>query len=90
MGTCPVITLELGDGSRRAIWAGNAALVSRLKALKPKIGEAIAIRYLGKRRSASGFQYADFTVKVDRPEEAFDWGTPDESWPPLPGEGEQW
>ena len=46
--------------------------MSGLKRLRPKPGETIGVRNLGKRKSATGTDYVDWRVLVDRPPPGWD------------------
>lgn len=53
----------------RSIWLMHAVLRDKLSNLTP--GEAIYIRYEGRRTSGKGFDYHDYTVECEGPGTAF-------------------
>jgi hypothetical protein len=86
-------------GSLVAVHAVHDVLRSQLKELRPKIGERIAIKYLGLVKGRGGERsYHGYRTAVDRPEAAFDWGTldnaemihDDDDFIPSPNKDEEW
>ena len=76
-GATYVMVLRLEDGSEKAVWLLHTVLKNELARVKPKPGETVGIKYLGKQKTAEGSKfdsYIGYRVKVDRPQgEAFDW-----------------
>jgi hypothetical protein len=68
--------LELMNGSRVSVWLSSAVLLSLFERERPKIGERIGIKFLGKHQTKA---YKLFALVVDR-----DQAEPDFS--PLGGE----
>jgi len=72
-GACWLMILDV-DGDEIAVWLLHTVLKNELARAKPKPGEKVAIKYLGKKTSEGGTKYAAYRVAVDRPvEEAFNW-----------------
>ncbi len=65
-GSVWVLILASRDGGERSLWLLHAALLNGLKRLKPKPGELIGVKNLGKRTSQNGTGYVDWRVAVDR------------------------
>ena len=65
-GACPVVTVVDENGEAHSVWLLTAVLRSQFGKARPKIGERIGIRFLGRRISASGMEYSDWRVEVDR------------------------
>jgi len=73
------------NGELHGLWLFHAALISQLKKIRPKPGDRIGIKYLGKRTGQSGNAYADYAV-ASSAEQEFDWSD-------VPGgdaEGDGW
>jgi hypothetical protein len=68
-----IAVLRSEDDVEHAVWLIHAVLRNELKRLRPQPGELVAIRYLGKRRSANGHPYASYRVAVDRESSPIDW-----------------
>lgn len=93
-GPAWVMTVRLEDGSERSVWLIHTVLRNELARAKPKPGERIGVKYLGKQHVEGGQDYVGYRVKVDRPlGEAFDWsklgGEPDSEPLPDPPAGAQ-
>jgi len=67
-----VMVLRGEDGELRSLWLLHAALLNGLKRLRPKPGEQVGVRNLGKRKSGTGSDYVDWRVAVDRPPPSWD------------------
>jgi hypothetical protein len=67
-----VMVVEGDDGERRSLWLLHQALLNGLKRLQPKLGEMVGVKNLGKRKSATGSDYVDWRVLVDRPPPGWD------------------
>jgi hypothetical protein len=78
-GSVWVLVLADRDGEERSPWLLHTALLNGLKRLKPKPGELIGVKNLGKRKNQNGTGYVDSRVAVDR---TASWDDVD------PGEGE--
>jgi hypothetical protein len=72
-GESPIVVLRTEDGQERAVWLLHAVLRNELGRLRPRVGEAVAIHYLGRKTSGAGQTYEAYRVEVDRIEEAADW-----------------
>jgi hypothetical protein len=75
-GECRTVILERPDGSRVSLWLSSVVLLSLFEREKPRIGERIGLKFLGK-HPVKG--YKRFSLLVDRPEQALDFS-------PLGGE----
>jgi hypothetical protein len=73
-GPVPIVVIDTGDGNLRSVWVFHDALRSQLEKLQPQAGDAIAIRYNGKQKSANGRSYHSYTVGSDKPRAQFQWG----------------
>ena len=63
----PIITLRQGDGSERAVHAFHSVLRNELAKLNPRLGETIAIKYLGEVAKEGGHgRYHHYKVAIDR------------------------
>jgi hypothetical protein len=73
-GPAPLITLRLESGEERTVWCFHRVLENKLGRLKPRVGDTIAIRYLGEKKSAKGdVTYKDYDVSSDRGRDKIDW-----------------
>jgi hypothetical protein len=74
-GPVPIVVLERQDGSECGVWLFHAVLRNQFAQQAPKVGEMVGIRFLGKRRGASGREYSNYRVAVVRNTESkdFDW-----------------
>jgi hypothetical protein len=61
-----VMVLRGEDGELHSLWLLHQALLNGLKRLQPKPGEMVGVHKLGKRKSATGSDYVDWRVLVDR------------------------
>jgi hypothetical protein len=68
-----VIVQPAEGGPERSVWLLHTALINKFAERRPKPGELVLIRYLGKRTSAGDNEYADYRVEVDREEGGIDW-----------------
>ena len=73
-GTQKIVVVDPGDGNLRSIWLLHDALISQMTKLKPRPGDVIAVRYLGRQQSGSGRSYHAYTVTTDQDRPGFDWG----------------
>lgn len=73
-GPVPIAVLEDG-GKEYGVWMFHAVLRNQFAQVKPRVGELVGVKYLGKKMGASGRQYANYVVKriPDASAEAFDW-----------------
>jgi hypothetical protein len=71
-GEAWIMVLADENGELHGLWLLHAALVSKLKKVRPKPGDRIGVKYLGKRRGGSGNEYADYRV-VSSAEQGFTW-----------------
>jgi hypothetical protein len=87
-GQCPVVTLELEDGTERSVWCFHTVLRNEMKRSQPKLGERVGILYLGKIHPEGGAEYVGYRVKVDREDgDEIDWsrvGDPGDVAPEVP------
>lgn len=74
-GPVPIVVMADQDGKEYGIWLLHAVLRNQFAQQAPKVGELVGIRYLGKKRGASGRDYANYRVAVvrDASAEDFDW-----------------
>jgi hypothetical protein len=74
---CPVVIVE-ADGKARSFWGFHTVARSQLAALKPQVGDYIAIRYLGTVNGGSGQSYVNYKIIVDRDDGGtYDWSKVD-------------
>jgi hypothetical protein len=64
-GPCHTVILHKDDGSRVSVWLSSTVLLSQFREQKPKVGERVGIRYLGKHPDKG---YKRFALLVDRGE----------------------
>jgi hypothetical protein len=69
-----IAIVRLDDGTLRSVWILSTALQSQFQKKRPRPGDLICIRWLGLRAGASGNDYNDFRVEVDRGQDEVDWG----------------
>lgn len=74
----PIVVLRTEDGAERGVWLLHIVLLDEFKRVRPKPGELVAVRYLGKKTSAAGQSYHGYRVVVDRTDQGVDWGALDE------------
>jgi hypothetical protein len=78
-----IVVVDPGDGNLRSIWLLHDALRSQMAKLKPQPGDVVAVRYLGRQKSASGRSYHAYTVTTDKDRPQFSWdGVPAPADPP--------
>lgn len=75
-GPYPIITVEQANGSKKALHAFHQAIRGQLAARRPKVGDPIGIKYLGKKKSANNFTYDVYRV-MGGGSEGFDWDAED-------------
>ncbi len=62
-----VMVLATDDGEGRCLWLLHRALINGLKRLRPKPGDRVGLKCLGKRRSQGGStSYVDWRCAIDR------------------------
>lgn len=81
-GEAWVCTIEEETQGPLSIWLTYTVLIDQFKKLKPRVGERIGIKCLGKHPEKG---YWRFMVRVDRPEEEPDFETI-QSWDRVPQE----
>jgi hypothetical protein len=62
----------------------HRVLIDELRRARPKPGELVLVKWLGKKTSASGQEYVAYRVLVDREDQGVDWaalGEPSEEGP---------
>lgn len=64
-GPCRTCIVEKDDGSRVSLWLNSTVLLGQFEREKPKVGERVGIRFLGKHPDKG---YKRFTLIVDRAE----------------------
>jgi hypothetical protein len=64
-GAFAVYALDTTDGPV-AVRAQHKALKSQLDELRPQVGDSVGIKFKGNRESASGNEYRDYKVVVER------------------------
>lgn len=79
-GITPILVIDTGDGVLRSIWLYGDVLKNLMRRVRPVPGEAIAVRFEGKRKSknprpGTSGEYNDWRVAVDRPvqQSGIDW-----------------
>lgn len=73
-GSYPIVTLRRDDGEELALHAFHSVLASELAALRPKLGDRLAVRYDGKKQTRTGTgSYHGYKVVKDGDEQAVDW-----------------
>jgi hypothetical protein len=74
-GTYPIITLKRDDGDELAVHAMHTVLSAQLAELRPKVGDRIAIKYLGKIANKAGTgSYHGYRAVSDAADGGVDWG----------------
>jgi len=72
----PIAVLDV-NGERRTVWLFHMSLKSKFKRLAPHpaalVGRTVGVRYLGRRTSGTGRDYADYRVVSDLHDDADDW-----------------
>ncbi|MBT9167445.1 MAG: hypothetical protein DDT19_00783 [Syntrophomonadaceae bacterium] len=85
-GEAWVCTIEEETQGPLSIWLTSTVLIDQFKRLKPKVGERVGIKCLGKHPER---KYWRFIVRVDRPEQGPDfesiqgWDRPPQDDPPF-------
>lgn len=72
-GNYPILTLRRDDGEELAVHAMHYVLSSELAKLRPKIGDRLAIKYLGKIAPKTGAPYHAYRVVSDAAAGGLDW-----------------
>ena len=72
-GDCPVVVIRTKDGTERSLWVLHAALRGQFKSARPKPGELVAAKWLGKKEGREGQQYDAWRVVVARVDTEPDW-----------------
>lgn len=62
-GPVKILVMRVGD-KLFSVWLSHTALQSKLERARPRAGDLLGIRYLGKRSSSSGQDYVDYNVVV--------------------------
>jgi hypothetical protein len=83
-GEAWVCVMEEESSGPLSVWLTSTVLIDQFKKLKPRVGERIGIKCLGKHREK---KYWRFLTKVDRQEEQPDFETI-RGWDRLPGNEE--
>ena len=71
-----IAVIEDPDGNEHSLWLFGHVLLSKFAELRPAVGEAIEVRYLGLRKAAAGHTYENWSLMLpDRPQGEFepDW-----------------
>ncbi len=59
------LVIDVPTEGERTVWL-SSVLETAVERLNPQPGDYIGIKYLGKRKSANGFYYRDYDVRVLR------------------------
>ncbi len=78
-GPARIVVLKTQDGAERSIWLFHAVLKNEFARVRPKVGELIAVRFLGRKQGAAGQSYSAYRVVAQRDEGAPDWDALDGS-----------
>lgn len=75
-GQVPIVVLSR-EGKEYGLWLFHAVLRNQFAKVKPKVGEMVGAKYLGKKKGASGREYSNYIVKriPKAGAEVFDWGS---------------
>ncbi len=88
-GPARIVVVRTKDGTEKSVWLFHAVLKNEFSRVRPKVGELVALRYLGKKQGAQGQNYEAYRVVAQRDEGAPDWdslGSEDDDggdWGPL-------
>jgi hypothetical protein len=78
-GKYPIATIRQDNGEEIAAHCYHAVLASKLAELRPRVGERVALKYLGQVAKTGGGSYHSYRAVVDRPRgTAIDWGQYDD------------
>jgi hypothetical protein len=70
----PIVTLRRDDGEEFAIHAFHTVLGAQLAALRPKLGDRIAVKYIGKTQNKAGTgEYHGYRAVKDGADGGVDW-----------------
>jgi hypothetical protein len=72
-GPARIVVLRTKDGTEKSVWLFHAVLRNEFSRVRPKVGELVAIRSLGKKQGAAGQTYEAYRVVAQRDEGAPDW-----------------
>lgn len=74
-GQVPIAVFEGRDGKEYGLWMFHAVLRNQFAQRKPRVGDIVGVRFLGKKTGASGRQYSNYKVAVHGEQDAvdFDW-----------------
>lgn len=75
---CTIVEEDIEPPRRWAVWLSQAALLNRFQQLQPRVGELVAIHYLGQADEpvrAGESPPHRFRVEVDREGSTFEWGS---------------
>lgn len=61
-----LVTLETDDGREVEVHGFHTTLRNELMKLDPRVGDELAVRYLGKKTSATGASYYAYRVVIER------------------------
>lgn len=70
-----IAVLRTRQGRERSVWLLHAVLRGEFARLRPRPGERLLVRYLGRKKSDNGTEYAAYKLVVDRENRATepDW-----------------
>lgn len=73
-GQVPIAVLQK-DNKEYGVWMFHAVLRNQFAQVKPAVGEPVGVKFLGKKKGASGREYSNYVVKrvPKAGAEAFDW-----------------
>lgn len=73
-GVYPIVTVEVDGGGEVAVHAFHTVLRRELARRRPKVGDVLEIKYLGKQESkGSNGAYDGYRVKSDKDVVGYDW-----------------
>lgn len=61
------------NADERSLWLLHSVLRAEFAKQRPRPGELVLIRYLGRKQGADGTGYAAYRLEIDRDQAAVDW-----------------
>jgi hypothetical protein len=77
-GTYPIVTIRQDNGEEIAAHCYHAVLAAKFAELRVKVGERVALKYMGQVAKAGGGTYHSYRAVVDRPDGSIEWGRYDD------------
>ena len=81
-GVYPIVTIQQADGEKRAVHCFHTTIRGQLARIRPEVGDALGIKYLGKKKSSTN---ADRTYDAYRVvasgKGGYDWSQEAEAQP---------